>query len=673
MDPDTIWQAIFGQESNYGRDNRTSVTGATGPGQIQPETWRQYAQPGEHINNYNDNIAVSKRIVQDYYNRFGGDPGKIATAYFSGPGNVSSGPQAWVRNLSDPTGKNVASYVSDINSRLKNMPQEKIPDYLSGAGQVAIPSVVNEQIPDYLGKSEPVNTTSFASRFPQQDAFAPTQGTATEEFAKGGAHGFVNSLSNILSSGGQAAQIEMGQPINVPQAPETFNILQRNVTGPLPQGQGMAGSLGENIGGTLPYMATMPSVEGLAPRLLQSGLIGGGATAGEAATKGTALEPYGGLIGGVAAPTALPYLANKVAGGVGNTLAGISGSLTGVGPDPIVKAFQSGAKGGDVAQAFRDAISGGSSPEEIVQSAKAALTNMRLERGAQYRADMKNIAEDTTPLSFDAINKAIDKASSIKTFKGQNLSPETADVQGAVKEAIDNWKSLDPNEYHTPIGMDALKQRLGSIKDNLPFNTPQRKVADDAYNAVRQTIVKQAPQYADAMKGYEEASNQIGEISKTLSLNPKASVDTAFRKLLSTMRNNANTNYGQRVNLMQQLEQSGAPNLSASLAGHSMSSFLPRGLAQAASPIELMMAAYGGFTQGGLPGLASVLAAAPAASPRIVGSTSHALGRLYGGVAPYIKGTPAPAAALANLIRSGGSNQLQKLTNAQIPYRAAVP
>jgi len=125
MDPDTIWQAIFGQESNYGRNNKTSVTGARGPGQIQPETFRAYAMPGEKINNFNDNISVSKRIVQDYYNRFGGDPARIATAYFSGPNNVtpSNNPRPYVQDRADPTGKKVSSYVSDISGRLKQMPQ----------------------------------------------------------------------------------------------------------------------------------------------------------------------------------------------------------------------------------------------------------------------------------------------------------------------------------------------------------------------------------------------------------------------------------------------------------------------------------------------------------------------------------------------------------------------
>src|ERR1035437_9592703 len=126
MDPDTIWNAIFGQESNSGTNNKTSVTGAVGPGQIQPKTWVQYAQPGENIRNYDDNIAVSKRIVNDLVGRYGPDPGRVATAYFSGAGNVSSpnSPAPFIQNRSDPTGKTTASYVSDINKRLKTMPSD---------------------------------------------------------------------------------------------------------------------------------------------------------------------------------------------------------------------------------------------------------------------------------------------------------------------------------------------------------------------------------------------------------------------------------------------------------------------------------------------------------------------------------------------------------------------
>jgi hypothetical protein len=133
MDPDTIWNAIYGQESNSGQNNRTSVTGAIGPGQIQPGTWAQYAQPGEDIHNDKDNVAVSKRIVNDLVGKFGPDASRVAVGYFSGPGNVSppGSPTPWIKNSHDPNQKYVASYVSDVQSRLKNMPSD--PNFDSAA------------------------------------------------------------------------------------------------------------------------------------------------------------------------------------------------------------------------------------------------------------------------------------------------------------------------------------------------------------------------------------------------------------------------------------------------------------------------------------------------------------------------------------------------------------
>jgi hypothetical protein len=52
-------------------------------------------------------------------------------------------------------------------------------------------------------------------------------------------------------------------------------------------------------------------------------------------------------------------------------------------------------------------------------------------------------------------------------------------------------------------------------------------------NVVKAQVVEQAPGYAKTMKNYEKASNLIREIEGTLSLNPKARIDTALRKLQS--------------------------------------------------------------------------------------------------------------------------------------------
>jgi uncharacterized protein YoaH (UPF0181 family) len=85
------------------------------------------------------------------------------------------------------------------------------------------------------------------------------------------------------------------------------------------------------------------------------------------------------------------------------------------------------------------------------------------------------------------------------------------------------------------------------------------------------------------MKGYQEASEQIKEIERTLSTNPKASIDTALRKITSALRDNVNTNYGKRKELVGFLARSGATHLPQKIAGEALKSYVPRGLAMGAA------------------------------------------------------------------------------------------
>ncbi|UEP31617.1 lytic transglycosylase domain-containing protein [Burkholderia sp. B21-007] len=101
------------QESNGGR------TAPDNPFQIQQGTFNQYAQKGESWNNVADRNTVAQRVLNTYNERYGGDLGRIATAYFSGDGNVApaGSPTPFLRNVSDRNGKSVASYVGDILGR----------------------------------------------------------------------------------------------------------------------------------------------------------------------------------------------------------------------------------------------------------------------------------------------------------------------------------------------------------------------------------------------------------------------------------------------------------------------------------------------------------------------------------------------------------------------------
>lgn len=112
--------AILGQESGN-RDNvGVSVDGARGPGQIMPGTFAQYAKPGESIDNPDDNRAVNARILADYSQRYGGDPARIAVAYFSGPGNVAppGSPTPFIKDKADGNGTLTSQYVASVLGRI---------------------------------------------------------------------------------------------------------------------------------------------------------------------------------------------------------------------------------------------------------------------------------------------------------------------------------------------------------------------------------------------------------------------------------------------------------------------------------------------------------------------------------------------------------------------------
>lgn len=134
-------------------------------------------------------------------------------------------------------------------------------------------------------------------------------GANAMDFAKSIPRGMLSGLSSALSASGQAAQIEMGQPVDVPSGHDTTKILEKNITGALHEPQGRAGKFGAAIGETVGNPASYVGPGGLALKLGGAALSGAGGEAGRQAAEGTKYEIpaqiAGSLAGGVVGAKAL--------------------------------------------------------------------------------------------------------------------------------------------------------------------------------------------------------------------------------------------------------------------------------------------------------------------------------------------------------------------------------
>jgi hypothetical protein len=129
------------------------------------------------------------------------------------------------------------------------------------------------------------------------------------------------------------------------------------------------------------------------------------------------------------------------------------------------------------------------------------------------------------------------------------------------------------------------------------------------------------------MKNYSEGSDLINEIKRSLSLGEKSSADTGLRKLQSLMRNNANANYGYRLDMAKQLQEEGGKQILPALAGQSLSSMTPRSLAaQGGGLLNLGNLARGIVLSD--PTAYASAAALPFQSPALVGAGAYGLGKL---------------------------------------------
>jgi hypothetical protein len=386
----------------------------------------------------------------------------------------------------------------------------------------------------------------------------------------------------------------------------------------------MAGTAG--AGGMLARgLSAVPAVASRVPGLIQAlrsgGMTGpnigtraaGGAVAGGASA---ALVNPEDVASGAAISAALP-----VVGKAGSAVTKILGGTTGVGEEALKQAYQAGKQGGTKATSFVEAMREGQSMTNVLDAARANLSAMNAQKQNAYRSGMVDIRNDKSILDFANIDKAVNDAFDMTKFKGFVKNQEAVTALSKIKDSIDELKNLDAAEYHTPEGLDALKQRVGGLLESIPFEQKTaRTAAGNVYNSIKNEITAQAPTYAKVMKDYHSASDTMKEIERALSLGQRASDDTAMRKLQSLMRNNVNTNYGYRDTLARQLEQAGGNEFMPALAGQALNDYMPRGIQRAVNPA-------GAIGIGALGNIPAAVGMGLVSSPRLVGEAMYKAGQ----------------------------------------------
>jgi len=121
-----LQRGIYGQESGYGkaRTDRPNYAGALGPMQIMPGTFNDMKKSGlipkdYDIKNPEHNRAAGNALIAHYYDKYKGDPAKVAAAYYAGPKAVNKDGtiNTYYRDLKNPKAPNVAKYIDDVVGR----------------------------------------------------------------------------------------------------------------------------------------------------------------------------------------------------------------------------------------------------------------------------------------------------------------------------------------------------------------------------------------------------------------------------------------------------------------------------------------------------------------------------------------------------------------------------
>lgn len=345
-----------------------------------------------------------------------------------------------------------------------------------------------------------------------------------------------------------------------------------------------------------------------------------------------ATEAAGGVLGpkpvavagmkaaGATAP-AIGAVASKSAQLPARGISEIQGALTGTSGETIRQAFNAARSGGKELDEFTAALRGKTTPEQLVERLRDGTKKIEAEKSARYGEALSVIGDKTVNTSNIAAEVAQDLGRIGVKVKGKTLDFSESkfrtvpQAQTKLQAMYDEVTRL--GEQQTVKQIDTSRQALKALElagDDASANTANLAI-NGAVARVR-NAGKTVDGYGEMLTQYGDDSEFLNEITRALSSGDKATIDTTYRKLATTLK----TNNEQRRNLLMELDEATGGYILSAVAGQQLSEELPRGLfRQIAAGMAGVSVATGGLSAGLLPALVF-------ASPRVTGEVLRALG-----------------------------------------------
>lgn len=300
----------------------------------------------------------------------------------------------------------------------------------------------------------------------------------------------------------------------------------------------------------------------------------------------------------------------------------LQGALSGTSQETLEQAFDAVVRGGKNLDVYKSALRSQLTPEGLVDNVRQAIDEVARANNTNYRNVINSIGDNIV----DTSGVANSFGETLAQF-GIRISDDGLDFSKSALRNVPEAKNKLNTVYdeirrigdqQTLKDLDTTRQSLRELKFVGSDASANRgnAIIDSAIVDIKKAG-RQIDGYDDLLKTYAEDAEFIDEIRRSLSSGDRATVDTAYRKLATSLK----TNNERRMNLIRELDNATDGAILANIAGQQLSETLPRGLIRQISA----GLAFGSIVTGGsLP--ATILPMLLFASPRVTGEVILALG-----------------------------------------------